>query len=223
MLSGDLVVMRYASVIVAACVVLAAGLIHGLRTDRWGAAQDLGAAAARLEETPMKLGDWEGKSVELDARQLAVAEAVGHLARRYVHRRTGDETTVVVLCGRPGPLSVHSPEVCYSGAGFELTGDRETLALPDGEGRPAGELFRGRFVKPGTPPEALDVLWAWKTSGVWAASANPRVDYARSAVLYKLYVIRRLSRPEEKPPQEPTLDFLRAFLPELEKHISPVS
>ena len=215
--------MRYASVVVAALVVLAAGLIHGLRTDRWGAPPDLGAAAARLEETPTTIGDWEGKSIDLDKRQLAVAEAVGHLSRRYVHRRTGDETTVVVLCGRPGPLSVHSPEVCYTGAGFELRGDRETLALPEREGRPAGDLYRGRFVKPGVVPEVLDVFWAWKTTGAWSAAPNPRLSFANSAVLYKLYIIRRLSRPDEKPPPEPLQEFLQAFLPELEKHLTPAS
>ncbi len=78
-------------------------------------------------------------------------------------------------------------------------------------------------MKPGPVPEALDVLWAWTTNGSWTASTSPRVAFARSPVLYKLYVVRRLTRPDEKPPPEPCQDFLRLFLPALDARISPAS
>jgi Protein of unknown function (DUF3485) len=212
---------RLLPLIVAVSAVVAAGVMHGLRTDRWGAKADVKAAAARLDDVPLKVGEWEGRPMEIDARQLTVAEADGHLSRYYVHRRTGAEVAVVVLCGRPGPLSLHSPEVCYAGAGFSISGDRQTLPLT-GEGSPPAELFNARFVKPGAAPETLNVFWAWKASdGNWAANSNPRVAYVRSTVLYKLYLIRRVVRPKEDLSHDPCLDFLRAFLPELEKRVSP--
>ncbi|HBI43176.1 MAG TPA: hypothetical protein DDY78_10020 [Planctomycetales bacterium] len=212
---------RFLPLIVAVSAVVAAGVMHGLRTDRWGAKADVKAAAARLDDVPLKVGEWEGRPMEIDARQLTVAEADGHLSRYYVHRRTGAEVAVVVLCGRPGPLSLHSPEVCYAGAGFSISGDRQTLPLT-GEGLPPVELFNARFTKPGVTPETLNVFWAWKASdGNWAANSDPRVAYVRSTVLYKLYLIRRLARPDEDLSRDPCLDFLRAFLPELEKRLSP--
>ncbi|HVS36738.1 MAG TPA: exosortase-associated EpsI family protein [Gemmataceae bacterium] len=214
--------MRYLPVIVASSLVAAAAVFAGLRTDRWGAAPNLGAAAARLQQTPMKIGDWEGQPIELDARQLTVAEVTGHIARRYVHRRTGEETTVVVLCGRPGPISVHSPEVCYPGAGFNLVGDATTFST-GGDGRPAADFFHGRFVKPGAVPEALDVAWAWKANGPWTASDNPRVAFAQASVLYKIYIIHRLAHPDDKLPEDSSRDFLPVFLPELDKYVGPAS
>ena len=40
------------------------------------------ASAARLADVPRTVGDWDGEAVEVDARQLAQAEAAGHLSRR---------------------------------------------------------------------------------------------------------------------------------------------
>lgn len=212
---------RFLPLLVAAAAVVAAGVAHGLRTDRWGAKTDVKAAAARLDDVPLKIGEWEGRPIEIDARQLTIAEADGYLSRRYLNRRSGAEVSVVILCGRPGPLSLHSPEVCYTGAGFNMSGDRQTLPLT-GEGLLQCDLFNARFVKPGVAPEALNVFWAWKPSdGAWAANSDPRLAYIRSAVLYKLYLIRRLARPDEDLTHDPCLDFLRAFLPELEKRLLP--
>jgi hypothetical protein len=170
----------------------------------------------------MMVGEWEGRPTDVDGRQLAVAEAAGSLSRVYVNRRTGAEVTVVMLCGRPGPIALHSPEVCYSGAGFSLSGERETASVTP-EGAPAAELFKGRFVKAGTAPETLNVFWSWKTDGPWGAPSEPRLAFFRSTVLYKLYVIRRLAGPEENSAREPCLDFLNEFLPELQKRIASPS
>jgi hypothetical protein len=212
---------RFLPLFVAVSALVAAGVAHGLRTDRWGAKADVKAAAARLDGVPEKVGEWEGRPMEIDARQLTVAEADGHLSRFYVNRRTGAEVAVVVLCGRPGPLSLHSPEVCYAGAGFSISGERQNIPLT-GEGLPPVELFNAQFVKPGVAPETLNVFWAWKASaGNWAANSDPRLAYVRSTLLYKLYVIRRVVRPDQDLSHDPCLDFLRAFLPELEKRVSP--
>ena len=211
---------RFLPLIVAASAVVAAGVVHGLRTDRWTAKADVAAAAARLDGVPTKVGEWDGHPIEIDDRQLALAEAVGHLSRIYVNRRTGAEVTVIVLCGRPGPIALHSPEVCYTGAGYSLDGEATTCPLK-GDGVPAAEVFKGKFVKPGPPPDTLNVFWAWKSDGPWGAPSSPRLTFVRSSILYKLYAIRRLARPDEDASQEPCLDFLREFLPELEKRISP--
>ncbi len=211
---------RLLPLMAAASLLIAAAVVHGLRTDRWGADAKLEAAAARLDGVPMKVGEWEGRPFDIDARQLAIAEAVGHLSRTYTHRRTGAEVSVVVLCGRPGPISLHSPEVCYAGAGFSISGESDTCSV-SGENASAAQLFKAKFVKEGPAPETLNVFWAWKAIGAWTATSNARVAFAQSTVLYKLYVIRRLGRPDDSPAQEPCLDFLRDFLPELDKRLSP--
>src|SRR5947209_9927630 len=92
-------------------VLLVSGVVHGLWTDRWRAAAEPAAYAARLADVPRTVGDWEGQDVTLEEKSLRVAEVTGYLARTYVHRRTGAMAEVVVVCGRPGPISVHTPDV----------------------------------------------------------------------------------------------------------------
>src|SRR5437870_3624228 len=109
---------RYWPLLVAFCVLVVAGLAYGWQTDRWGTSADVQVAAARLETLPMRVGDWEAVIVELPAEQVKAARAAGLTARRYVHRYTRAEIMIMLVCGRPGPVAVHSPDICYQGAGF---------------------------------------------------------------------------------------------------------
>jgi hypothetical protein len=81
------------------------GTAHRLWTGAWAVSGEPAASAARLADVPRTVGDWDGEAVEVDARQLAQAEAAGHLSRRYVHP----------LCGihaRPPPRTRQGPLPC---------------------------------------------------------------------------------------------------------------
>src|SRR5262245_29906799 len=99
-------------------VVAFSGAVHGVWTNRWAGSDGLAQAAARLEQVPLTLGDWDGRPLEVNPREAALTEAAGYVHRQYVNRRTGSVVSVALLCGRAGPISVHTPEVCYAGAGF---------------------------------------------------------------------------------------------------------
>src|SRR5438105_7726947 len=88
-------------------VVASSGALHGVRTNRWAPSGALERATARLADLPMTVGDWDGQADELDARQAALAEVSGSVLRRYVNRRTGAVVSVLLVCGRPGPVSLH--------------------------------------------------------------------------------------------------------------------
>src|SRR5436305_1973967 len=110
--------MRLLPLISAVPVVLAFGTAEALWTNRRAAADTSAAAAERLGGLPLSVGDWQGQALELDPRQISKAGISGYLMRQYVHRPTGNAVTVLLLCGRPGPIAVHPPDVCYGGAGF---------------------------------------------------------------------------------------------------------
>jgi len=207
-----------------ACVLLAAsGIVHGLWTDRWGPSADLHAAAARCNDLPKDLGDWEGRDTEMDARQLEVAEVVGHVSRMYTHRRTGQQISLLLICGRPGPISLHPPEVCYTGVGYEDAGGHSHCRVPTSRGDDVAEFETACFAKSGPVPEQLRVLWSWSDMGPWQVPQNPRITFARSRVLYKLYVVRRMARTDEPIDEDPCLGFLRVLIPKLEQCLSPAS
>jgi hypothetical protein len=210
---------RALSVILAMAVFLSAGVANGLRTGRWAASSEVEAAAARLARVPATIGDWAGKDEEIDPRMLTAAGAAGCVSRSYEDRRDGARVSVLLLCGPPGPISVHPPNVCYAANGFDLAGI--TAARVD---RPSGvDQFRvGDFRKPAVGgPARLEILWAWNAGGAWSAPERPRFAFAAAPVLYKLYVIRDVSAAGRTADRDVPREFLREFLPEVDRALFP--
>lgn len=201
----------------ALVLVVAAGLAHGRLIQRWSRSHAVEAAAARLGRVPMILGDWQGQPQEMDREQLTMAEIVGYVVRHYEGRRKAP-VTILLVCGRPGPISVHTPDICYAGAGYEAMGPPSQQSLPVGsEGRPV-EFRHAVFRKRNAPvPTYLRILWSWSSAGTWEAPDNPRLRFAPRPYLYKLYVIREMTTAEERLEDDPSLEFLRTLLPELER------
>ncbi len=198
------------------------GVLHGLLINRWGSSGELKAAVARCEDVAMNVGDWEAQATTLDARQLAVADIGGHMSRRYTNRITKQTVTVLLLCGRPGPLAVHTPDVCYRSSGYEVVGNPAKRLCGSSEAGPA-EFWTAPFKKPGVAPEPLRIFWAWNDGKAWTASENPRWSFARSAYLYKLYVMHSLSSTDEPLDEDLCLEFLQVLVPELQRRLFPPS
>ena len=70
-------------------------------------------AAARLDGVPRTLGDWRGEEEPLDAADLQRSGIRGHFSCRYRNIVTGEKIWLLILCGRSGPISVHTPDICY--------------------------------------------------------------------------------------------------------------
>ncbi len=199
-------------------LVLAYGAAEGVWTHRWLPDRAADEAAARLARVPLAVGDWQAEEQRLDERQVQKAEVTGHLLRHYTHKGTGAALSVLMVCGRPGPVSVHTPDVCYGGAGYALTAPatRHTVRAS-----PPAAFWVGNFRKVGAPfPEHLRIFWAWSAGGDWTAPDNPRIAFGRAAALYKLYVVRPITDVNEAPEKDVGADFLRQFLPAADAALS---
>ena len=214
-------------------VVIASGLAYGAWTQRWQKSAGLEARAAKLRQLPDDFGPWKGHAADLDADALALAGAEGWWVRRFTDERSGASLLVILLCGRPGPMSVHKPEACYGGAGYEveappvkyapMAGDslRESPANRGASGPlSAGECWTAKFKEAAAGGRELRIFWSWYGDGGWRASDNPRWDFARLPALYKLYVIRETTGRAERLDDDPAADFLRRLLPEASRVLS---
>ena len=92
---------------------------------------------------------------ELQDTAQRTLQCYGSLLQEYLKPSTGDRVKVFVVYGPRGPIAVHTPEVCYSSAGTEPTGNRvATTLLIDGQ---AQALWKVKFRKPRTnaPPPPI--------------------------------------------------------------------
>jgi len=214
-------VARSLAYLASIAIVLVAGYVQGARVGRWSQSKDLTDALARIDRVAMDVGDWRGKPFEFDANQLKQAEILGHLARRYENARDGSALTVLLVCGRPGPISVHTPDVCYAGIGYEPSADPASVAIPGeggGEGRDAFTVTDFRKTAAANPAP-LRIFWSWSNGGPWRTPDNPRLTFAPSPYLFKMYVIRDGVAAGMKPENDPAVAFLKAMLPELRKSL----
>jgi hypothetical protein len=173
---------RLLPTLIVVAAVAVAGIVPGLWSHRWASAADLDEAAARLSAVPTTVGEWDGRDAELDPREVQMAQARGYLHRRYVHRRSGFALSLTILCGRAGPLSAHSPEVCYRGSGFEETGP-PVRCEPNGGGQSVDQFWARRFERASAVPVHLRVVYGWQSNGTWEAPDAPRLTFARRPVL----------------------------------------
>lgn len=193
-------------------VVIATGIGHGAWTGRWKSSPDRAASEARPGRVPAALGPWRGEPLAFDRREVERSGVDGCVARRYVDEESGESLTMLLVSGAPGPVAVHTPDVCYAGAGYEeVSAPSHREIRPEGSSRGADFLVAEYRKRDVAQPCYLRVYWAWSRGGAWAAPPNPRVAFATASILYKVYVVRELSAPGEARDEDPAIDFIARF------------
>jgi hypothetical protein len=210
--------MIHAIRIVAAMVlIVGTGLVNGVWTNRWSPSPQLVALGARFESVPMVIGDWTGTAFELSPEERTMAGAVACLTRRYTNPSRGVSVSVMLLGGLPGRISTHTPEVCYTGAGYTLDPPSRYDSHYGGDGQRQAEFRTAIAKRSGTNPSALRIFWGWNASKGWSAPEVARWEFASEPWLCKLYVVRETAGAVVDPGGDPCNDFMSVFLPELDR------
>jgi hypothetical protein len=205
-----------------AAVIIGAGLVHGAWTNRWGRSPEMAALAARFESVPMAIGEWTAAPFELGVRERKMAGAEACLARAYTNPGRGVTVSVLLIGGLPGKISTHTPEICYTAAGYDLG----TPAAYDRRYGPDGRRANFRTAlatRRGANPDALRILWTWHASTGWVAPEEPRLTFASEPTLCKLYVVRKAGGAAVEPDRDPCNDFLDVLLPVLDRTVFAAS
>jgi hypothetical protein len=213
---------RHLPAAVMAALILTAGTIHGRWTNRWARATELQHAVDHLGRLPLAFGDWEGRENVLDENERKMyeaSEAAMWLTRSYVHRKTGEALSLLVLCGPPGPTAAHSPEACYGGGGYELSGPPEREEIRFGTPPETAVFQAGNFRRSDAASSmGLRIYWSYRGGSAWEVPYNTRLAFARYPALYKVYVVRQMAMAQGLPPaDEVGPRFIRDLMPELEK------
>jgi hypothetical protein len=234
-------VWNFLRITAAVLLIVGAGIVHGKWTGRWGASPAMAASAARprsapatsrlsywgashallerYQSVPMVIGEWKGTPFELDPDVRKRAGAEAWLTRVYTNPARGVSVSVLLLGGRPDKISVHTPDVCYPAAGYDMANPSAYDRRYGPDGRRAG--FRTALaVRGGVNPSALRIFWGWHSSTGWSApEEDPRWTFVSEPTLSKLYVVRETGGAAVEPDRDPCNDFLDVFLPELDRAV----
>ncbi len=210
-------------IVASGLVLLVAGsYCQGRLIGRWEPLPN--APVVDLAAIPAELDAWTaGDDLTLEPEQLETAGVDRYLARTYEHEETGEVLSVLVLSGPGGPISVHPPDVCFAGRGYQaesvITPVRVSTPL-GGDHRFAMTIFRS---PPSEGDQRVQLFWAWSRDGNWSTPSNPRLTFARYPRVYKLYVSRFLRPEQGRQDVDDCLAFMNQLLPELQKLLAEPS
>jgi hypothetical protein len=216
---------------------LLSGAVSGAFANRWGTPSGAKLSAAHIAEVPESFGDWQLQSeLPIEPDVIEMLQCSGNLHRLYRNRETGQVVNVVLFLGPPGPISAHTPEVCYSTRDYDQLGAprRHNLQLSravecavpsvwDDESansapktpdpRSEATVWRMKFRSSTLAGETLSVAYAWNCGEGWVAPDSPRIVFAGRPMLYKLQLSGVVDSQLAGDPGDPCESFLEAFLP----------
>lgn len=204
--------------LIAALVVLTvSGIVHGMWTSRW-AGNAATSGANLLEEVGDRVGDWRPDEFQ----KINPAELPPNTrcdSRRFQPLQAGKPLLASLTSGSPGAVAIHTPDVCFLGAGWKLRGavTRQTVALDDGK---TASFWMADFTKTSaTGSENIRVRWAWTADGTWQAPDYPRWVFARAPILYKFYLMHPLTDDADLTREDPYRKFAAALMPLMSRQI----
>lgn len=204
--------LKIIATVAAAAAIVSSGYLHGLWTERWGKGEEPIRMAALMAQLPRQIGEWDGEDTP-QGESVLDQLITGSIQRRYTHVPTGQSVTIALLCGRPGPICIHTPVACYGASGFNV-GNPTSVSVPGED----AQFWTADAVRERTSETTrLRIFWGWSHAGKWEAVKDPRSHFASEPALVKLYVIRDLPLADDKLENDLCIQFMQSFLPEAKR------
>jgi hypothetical protein len=173
-----------------------------------------------LADLPLTIDVWKGHDAAMDPRIVRGSGSTDIVTRRYVNQRTGVSLDVVVLYGPTSDMFIHTPELCYPAAGFEiLPGTVERPIAVEGAGTVP---FRSlAFVKgEGGLADTQEVYYSLFYDGRWTTQSTSPKASQRIPGMYKVQLSRRISSRERRDLDNPCEPFLASLVGEIEARMA---
>lgn len=203
---------RWGALVLMALVIVGAGLAYGHYSQRWGPPADIATAVERLDTLPRQLGNWTAvEDLSMGESAITMLQCAGYANRRYVNSDNNQVLHVAIIVGPPGPIAVHTPEICYSSRAYEIQKSREVAKI-DWKSQ-SHSFWEVEFGSRNALADSLKVMYGWSDGKQWQAANSPRFEFAALPYLYKL----QLAAPIARGNRADDFDAGRDFLSELVK------
>jgi hypothetical protein len=203
---------RWMALGVAVLITLTGGILYGNYSQRWNVSSEMRSAADHLGQLPREIGKWKAvEDMPIAESALQMLECAAHINRRYVNEETGKSLQLAIMLGPPGPIAVHTPEICYSSRAYEIKGERSETVL-DVSTEKRHSFWTIDFVTRNAFADRLRVYYAWSDGRNWIASNSPRFEFAGAPLLYKLQLATHVSPYSGDEGADPCRQFLEELL-----------
>jgi len=199
--------------VLAVGITFSSGLLHGHWTNRWGTPSARAGAEKVFEALPREFGAWRLiESESLPASVRGILQCSGELQGFYQNQQTGERVLFTLLLGPPGPMSVHTPEICYGSIDQVPIADRRRITIDDSKAVDTAWMvqFHDLHEQQGN---ITRIYYSWNDGTNWNAVEEPRIQFGGKPYLYKLQLLVRLPEEAATEPQDPGRGMLREFVP----------
>ncbi|MCA9216816.1 MAG: exosortase-associated EpsI family protein [Planctomycetales bacterium] len=216
--------MKYAIPLAVAAVILGVGTyVEGNKSDRWPAADSdkLARFTERVKTIPLSVGDWQGtddrtEDDEQFQKEFKASNCTACISRTYTNGK-GQKVNVYVVSGKGRHITIHTPDWCYVGAGYDKVEDPLQYRIPMGEQPTESdpEFLTCVFRKESpTMKHEIRIFWTFSDDGNWAGPRHPKNVFGGRRAMYKIYLITDINEAGTAAPEgNPTLDFAKDFIP----------
>jgi hypothetical protein len=203
-------------------VTFSAAILHGRWTNRWGSPTALGEAANVFARLPSEFGGWHKlKSEELTANVRGILQCQDYVQAVYENQQTSEQVLLTLLLGPPGPMSVHTPEICYASVDSVEIGSRKRVQLPPESSENSAWMVQ--FREAHQPAQGITrVYYTWGDGLSWNAVEEPRITYGGSPYLFKMQVRVPLPEGAEKESSDSARSFIAALVPAFAEAAAPL-
>ena len=209
--------MKYLPIGILLVVLIVGTYVEGTYSDRWGKAQSekLDQFTAAVDRIPKEFGHWTSIEDKVDEEQFKASNCTNCISRTYTNRE-GERVNVYLVSGTGRHVTIHTPDWCYVGAGYDIV-DGEPQQYTDDS---AATLE--------TPPEFLTaifrkedplfthhirIFWTFSDDGIWRGPRMPKPALGSKPAMYKIYMITEINEVNAEVSKDATLKFAREFLP----------
>ena len=210
--------------IVVSLVLVVGTYFQGVYSERWTRydSELLDAFTSRLANVPNMVGEWEGVDQDYDEEQFKRSNCRGCVSRIYTSKRTGETVSVYLVSGTARHVTIHTPDWCYVGAGFEMERKPHSYEIDCGPENPRAEFSTTTFLRnTHHMTEHLRIFWTFADNGEWTGPAWAKTEFAGRPALIKLYLITPILDGDSDVEKAPSKRFAAEFLPALNRVLFP--
>ena len=174
-------------VILAFGLTIGAALIYGQKSYRWGTNQQMVSLITAVDELPTEIGEWtQSYKQELDSSSKRLLNCFASFVGEYQHNVTSQRIQVGFLLGPAGPVSVHTPDVCFDSLNYRTVHKRARTKV--GSGDFADSFWSIYFQSKDVDGGFLRSVYGWSVDGDWKSPDSSRLAFAGKPYLFKLQV-----------------------------------